>query len=58
MDKDVKGFNPQSYCVSMIFCQFADWMLFREISSCWHSANGNLNYLGGTRTPSKSNLAK
>lgn len=56
-DKHCKGFNTWSHLVSMIFCQFADCVSLREISNGLHSANGNLNHLGMSHAPSKSNLA-
>lgn len=43
--------------VSMIFCQFVDYVPLREISNGLHSANGNLNHLGIPCAPSKSNLS-
>ena len=57
VDKHCKGFNSWSHLVSMIFCQFADCVSLREISNGLHSANGNLNHLGISRAPSKSNLS-
>lgn len=56
-DKHAKGFNSWSHLVSMVFCQFANCVSLREISNGLKSATGNLNHLGITRAPSKSNLA-
>lgn len=56
-DKHSKGFNTWSHLVSMTFCQFADCVSLREISNGLQSAGGNLNRLGISRAPSKSNLA-
>ena len=43
--------------MSMVFCQFANCVSLREISNGLKSATGNLNHLGITRAPSKSNLS-
>lgn len=56
-DKHAKGFNSWSHLVSMIFCQFANCVSLREISNGLKSATGNLNHLGLSRAPSKSNIA-
>lgn len=56
-DKHAKEFNSWSHLVSMVFCQLANCVSLREISNGLKSATGNLNHLGITRAPSKSNLA-
>jgi len=56
-DKHQKGFDSWSHLVSMLFSQFANSQSLRDISNGLRSATGNLNHLGVTRAPSKSNLS-
>ncbi|WP_297161764.1 DUF4372 domain-containing protein, partial [uncultured Porphyromonas sp.] len=55
-DKHAKGFNSWSHLVTMIFSQFSGSVSLRQISEGLQSATGNLNHLGLSRTPSKSNI--
>jgi len=41
----------------MLFCQFAKSQSVRDISNGLRSATGNLNHLGVSRAPSKSNIS-
>ena len=54
-DKNTKGFNSWSHLVTMIFSQFSGSVSLRQISEGLQSATGNLNHLGLSRAPSKSN---
>jgi hypothetical protein len=56
-DKHQKGFDSWSHLVSMLFSQFANSQSLRDISNGLRSATGNLNHLGVSRAPSKSNLS-
>ena len=56
-DKHQKGFNSWSHLISMLFSQFAKSQSLRDISNGLCSATGNLNYLGVTQAPTKSNLS-
>lgn len=55
-DKHAKGFNSWSHLVTMIFSQFSGSVSLRQISEGLQSATGNLNHLGLSRAPSKSNI--
>ena len=55
-DKHAKEFNSWSHLVSMIFSQFSGSVSLRQISEGLQSATGNLNHLGLSRAPSKSNI--
>lgn len=55
-DKHSKGFNSWSHLVTMIFSQFSGSVSLRQISEGLQSATGNLNHLGLSRAPSKSNI--
>ncbi len=55
-DKHQKGYNSWTHLVSMLFCQFAKSTSLRDISNGLRSATGNLNHLGISRSPSKSNI--
>ena len=56
-DKHAKGFNSWSHLVTMIFSQFSGSVSLRQISEGLQSATGNLNHLGLSRVPSKSNIS-
>ena len=56
-DKHTKGFNSWSHLVTMIFSQFSGSVSLRQISEGLQSATGNLNHLGLSRAPSKSNIS-
>ena len=56
-DKHAKGFNSWSHLVTMIFSQFSGSVSLRQISEGLQSATGNLNHLGLSRAPSKSNIS-
>ena len=56
-DKHQKGYNSWTHLVSMLFCQFAKSQSVRDISNGLRSATGNLNHLGVSRAPSKSNIS-
>ncbi len=56
-DKYQKGFNSWSHLISMLFSQFAKSQSLRDISNGLCSATGNLNHLGVTQAPTKSNLS-
>lgn len=51
-----RGFNSWSHWVTMIFSQFSCSVSLRQISEGLQSATGNLNHLGLSRAPSKSNI--
>jgi hypothetical protein len=56
-DKHQKGYNSWTHLISMLFCQFAKSQSVRDISNGLRSATGNLNHLGVSRAPSKSNIS-
>jgi hypothetical protein len=56
-DKHSKGHNSWTQLISMLFCQFAKSQSVRDISNGLRSATGNLNHLGLTGSPSKSNIS-
>ena len=56
-DKHQKGYNSWTHLISMLFCQFAKSQSVRDISNGLRSATGNLNHLGISRAPSKSNIS-
>jgi len=56
-DKHGKGHNSWTQLISMLFCQFAKSQSVRDISNGLRSATGNLNHLGLTGSPSKSNIS-
>jgi hypothetical protein len=56
-DKHSKGHNSWAQLISMLFCQFAKSQSVRDISNGLRSATGNLNHLGLTGSPSKSNIS-
>jgi hypothetical protein len=56
-DKHQKGHNSWTHLVSMLFCQFAKSQSVRDISNGLRSATGNLNHLGLSKAPSKSNIS-
>lgn len=56
-DKHQKGYDSWTHLVSMLFCQFAKSQSVRDISNGLRSATGNLNHLGVSRAPSKSNIS-
>lgn len=56
-DKHQKGFNSWSHLVSMLFSQFSNSQSLRDISNGLRSATGNLNHMGVTKAPTKSNLS-
>ena len=56
-DKHAKGFNSWRHLVTMIFSQFSGSVSLRQISEGLQSATGNLNHLGLSRAPYKSNIS-
>lgn len=56
-DKHAKGFNSWSHLENMIFSQFSGSVSLRQISEGLQSATDNLNHLGLSRAPSKSNIS-
>lgn len=56
-DKHAKGFDTWSHVVSMLLCHLGKLGSLREVSAGMRSAVGNLNHLGVSRAPSKSNLS-
>ncbi|WP_205601690.1 DUF4372 domain-containing protein [Sphingobacterium sp. xlx-130] len=56
-DKHSKGINSWTHLVSMLFCQFSSADSVRDISNGLRSTTGNLNHMGVSRAPSKSNIS-
>lgn len=56
-DKGCKGFDSWAHLVSMLFCHFAKSTSVRDISNGLRSATGNLNHMGISGAPSKSNIS-
>lgn len=56
-DKYHKGINSWTHFVSMLFCHLSSADSVRDISNGLRSTTGNMNHMGISRTPSKSNLS-
>ena len=56
-DKHQKGFDSWSHLVSMLFLHLTKGQSVRDVSNGLRSAMGNLNHLGGVKSPSKSTLS-
>ena len=56
-DKHQKGYNSTTHLINMLFCQFAKNQSVSDISNFLRSATVNLNHLGVSREPSKSNIS-
>lgn len=56
-DKHHKGINSWTHLVSMLFCHLSSADSVRDISNGLRSTTGNMQHMGISRVPSKSNLS-
>ena len=56
-DKHAKGYNAWAQLITMLFYHLSKCQSLRDISNGLRSAMGNLNHLGMSSAPSKSNIA-